>query len=1206
MSNERLESLRQLGAKHWKILVSVLAGVPAVAKVLYDVIKGPATLQTWILISLTLVVLLAIRFPSAVIRLARLIFGSSPIPTDPSRIFRGPLPYLEGDHLPGRQADVDECFLLLQQHTFFVLEGESGCGKTSILNAALLPQARTKFRVVECRVANDPIGKLYSVLLQQPYHEVDVSQEDLSNALKSAISTYATPEDDPHAAEPVLLCIDQFEELFVTVKDEVRVAFLSILRDAIRSGQLRLLLSIRNDFLDLLINLCRKVDPTQLILNLGAYYRLEPFSEVKALAVLTEMLEPIQGGDPVRRQEHDDFARKLVFELLLPPRDSRLYQDDVKTVLPVELQIVGTMIESVGIENFSVDGLRRLGGKTALTRAYVEEAKKYVWRKTGVSGDSALLILRQLITPARTNRTRTPEVISKDLNIPAAEAQSVLDAFAERFLVKRMPDEAGTPAPLEGYQEHTGGARYELIHEHLLAEAPQPILQRARDAEERLHFWRQRARDMYSLADETGHGPGLPVFIRQKLTQPIPFMESLRLWRFATSREDQQMLRRNLRGFSYRFGSVATFVFILLSIWIMWTRSDSYQIASIVGKAPVDQLAGAESPTQVVEWIKALIYANKVNAAFEVAHKIKNTDERSKAFAVVCLELTALDEFEMAKTAVDQSLFTEGFSWVTLHSEAIVALVPHMPPQQFEMISSGAFRIEDYRNQTQFLAAVAEGLFRAGKHEQANQVFTEAIATAKLISDSEQRFQTLIAINTRLIHEKRIQDANAVLEIATSIAEGIDDKDKKFGALLITAEAYAKVGNSDKAANVLKQALTLDPNNWNRQDEQSITSVTEDVSKAGKKQMVLDIVRNAKVRYYKDEVLAATAAGLCTASEDDEVLAIFDEISSNGKKFYALVDVATNSIGKSRVNLARRLLERASPLLSQPIVSTRAQNPWGVIAMGMLRVNEIDKAIEIGRFYEQKIGASGSGLILMDDERLSPLARIAKKLAQDGKVDRAYEISKDIKLRLDMYHALTAVVLADIKAGNLDRARHIQAQLLAIPKSEQRTTVPGLEEEHFEQYLMDIAVAFAGANKLNDALVIVSALKRSDDKYTAFERIAKELIKLGKTTEAINVIDRSDAALRSRSLANLVEWLLDTGQGDTIPRVLALIAFGDDKSRASAALAKFYARSGSLRLARYTADSCTSQSDQLSAYTAILNEYAKRRNPKVAARLKTS
>ncbi len=1172
VNNDGLDLVRQLGAKYWQPVVTLIASASAIGKVAYDALQGSLTSQTWILIGVAVLIIVVIRFPRLAIRFTRLILGPPPVLTNPRRIFRGPLPYLSGENLPGRQADVDQCFLLLQQEPFFLLEGESGCGKSSILNAALLPLAREKYQVVECRVANDPVDKL-----------------------SAAMSAYAKPSEGGPAAKPILLCIDQFEELFVTVRDELRDQFLTTLKDQVQRGQLRLLIAIRSDFRDLLMSLCRTVDPEQSVLDLGAYYSLKAFSETQAIAVLDEMLEPIHGGDLLRKQVVDDFAENLVQELLLPPRDPRLSKDDKKTVLPVELQIVGMMIESIGIENFSADGLRRLGGKTELIRAYIEEAKTYVWRKTVVSGDSALLILRQLISPARTKWTQTPKAISNELNIPAQQIKSVLDAFAEKFLVNRLPAEEPSQDP-----------RYELMHEHLvriLVEAPQPILQKARDAEERLEFWRKRTEESWAHAAKI-HGCGLFPWIRQQFAQPIPVIESLKLRRFATTSEDQRMLRANLSGFGFKACAIGFLLCLMLGLWHLRIRSDSYQVDALVMRAPVDHLASEKSPKEVVEWIKALIYAGRTEAAFEAVRKIKDTNERSKAFATASIELMKLGDTKMADAAAAQALSIEKFSWNALHSEAVAGLAQHLPSEQVDKLSSLALskKLESYIYQTQLLSAVAEGMIRAGRNESGSRVFSEAMTTSKLINYSDHRFATLIAVTKRLIDQDRINDASTSLELAIPVARDIKSENAKYNALITAAENYAKIGKIDNAADMLREAFALDLGSWSAEQSTAIATIAEAMARAGKEQQMLSLSRTAKEGYPRNYVLAATATGLCRIRSDEETLSVFDEIKEGSTRFDALVNAATASIENSGMNLAAKLLERASRLLSKTFDYRGRRNPWGIIAEGMFRVGEIEKAIEVGRAYEQ-IGPISQGYLRMDDP-MGPLAQVTKKLAEEGQVDKAYAISKDITIAPDRDHAFMAIVVAEIKAGHIDKAKQIQAQVFAPSRAMSDVSVGSTEGLRFDESLIGIAVAFAGANMLDDAFSVVREIEGSDEKYKGLEGIAKELIKLGKIDEALNAIDKSDDVRRSRSLANLVEWLLDTDKSDRMFMVLPLIRYGDDQSRANAAVAKLHARSGDLLSARQAADSCTSASDSLSACTAILIEYAKRRNPVVGTILK--
>lgn len=165
--------------------------------------------------------------------------------------------------LPGRQQECDDCWQLLRLAPFFILEGESGCGKSSLLNAALLPRAQRVMRVISCRLADDPFGRLCAALLQKAYR---AAPSPPSAATLTAVIAQAASAAAP---QPLLLCIDQGEELFVTVRDALREQCLRVIEEAIATGQLRLLIALRSDFRDLLDRLCRTLDPGQQIFNLG-------------------------------------------------------------------------------------------------------------------------------------------------------------------------------------------------------------------------------------------------------------------------------------------------------------------------------------------------------------------------------------------------------------------------------------------------------------------------------------------------------------------------------------------------------------------------------------------------------------------------------------------------------------------------------------------------------------------------------------------------------------------------------------------------------------------------------------------------------------------------------------------------------------------------------------------------------------------------
>src|SRR2546422_862368 len=81
------------------------------------------------------------------------------------------------------------------------------------------------------------------------------------------------------------------------------------------------------------------------------FYPLQAFTEGQAKDVLTAMLKPFYTDDPIAKQQIEEFQTAIVIELLRPPRDKRLNQDDEKTILPVELQTIGMMLEAIGDRN---------------------------------------------------------------------------------------------------------------------------------------------------------------------------------------------------------------------------------------------------------------------------------------------------------------------------------------------------------------------------------------------------------------------------------------------------------------------------------------------------------------------------------------------------------------------------------------------------------------------------------------------------------------------------------------------------------------------------------------------------------------------------------------------------------------------------------------------------------------------------------------
>lgn len=152
----------------------------------------------------------------------------------------------------GREDLVEELVNRLQQSRMLVLGGSSGSGKSSVLRAGLLPSVAANaipgsenWRVCVFTPGRDPMTDLYFQLIGDNSHlTAQVSLNDFI-AYPSAARRLATANEGE-----LLICIDQFEELFTLVTQERRNKFieaLSAMTDPADS-RVRIVITIRADF----------------------------------------------------------------------------------------------------------------------------------------------------------------------------------------------------------------------------------------------------------------------------------------------------------------------------------------------------------------------------------------------------------------------------------------------------------------------------------------------------------------------------------------------------------------------------------------------------------------------------------------------------------------------------------------------------------------------------------------------------------------------------------------------------------------------------------------------------------------------------------------------------------------------------------------------------------------------------------------------
>ena len=168
--------------------------------------------------------------------------------------------YLEdADFFFGRESAIDDLLTRLARTRFLAVIGSSGCGKSGLIRAGLVPalqsgllaSAGSRWRVATLRPGRNPMGSL-SRAMEDALESEGRLQETLDRTSLGLID--AVRQARLNSSENVLVIVDQFEELFRGQSRESRdepIAFVRMLLEAAsqRESPIYLVIALRSDFL---------------------------------------------------------------------------------------------------------------------------------------------------------------------------------------------------------------------------------------------------------------------------------------------------------------------------------------------------------------------------------------------------------------------------------------------------------------------------------------------------------------------------------------------------------------------------------------------------------------------------------------------------------------------------------------------------------------------------------------------------------------------------------------------------------------------------------------------------------------------------------------------------------------------------------------------------------------------------------------------
>ena len=404
-----------------------------------------------------------------------------------------------------RQNDVERLVERIgsTQHKLTVIYGQSGVGKSSLLEAGLVPTLKTKVigtrdvvpilvrvytdwvREVWKSLASSPLkvdqlnGQGSSVLKVDPLNgqgssvlKVDPLNgqgSQPSSNLQPATQTNLQPtlrerqrrttqtnlqpatlleklRQNEHRNLLTVLIFDQFEEFFFIWDNPTeRKRFFEFFRECLQIPFVKVILSLRENDLYFLLQGIRHQNFYPInnnILDKNILYYLGNFSLEDAKSIIRSLTE--------RSQVYleDALVNRLVEELGSSEGEVR----------PIELQIVGAQLQTEGITTLA--HYRRKGPKEKLVQRYLQE----VLADCGSENEKAAELILYLLTEE--NNTRPPKTrqdLEKDLNALAVDL--AIEKIDQLDLVLNILVESGLVVLLRESPVN----RYQLVHDYLVS-----------------------------------------------------------------------------------------------------------------------------------------------------------------------------------------------------------------------------------------------------------------------------------------------------------------------------------------------------------------------------------------------------------------------------------------------------------------------------------------------------------------------------------------------------------------------------------------------------------------------------------------------------------------------------------------------------------------------------------------------------------------
>src|SRR6266404_6883144 len=393
-------------------------------------------------------------------------------------------------HLVGRREDIDQLTRLCREEPLVFLEGESGAGKSALLQAGLVPALKGHPGLLPIYVESlagsdwerDPrtflATALWSALDEASRELIGLKTVSGASAVRAVLE--AVPEK---LGRMSLIFLDQFDdyqlrhhERFLSRKTWLKPGRLSELngfwrelRELLASGTIHLIVVTRTDTAAGLSSV-RFAEPET--------YRLDRLNSTFVGPLLAELAKDQDGQKVIADPDYGwtSLQTRLSGDL-----------ERAGTILPQQLKIVLAGLGTLPGRILTVAAYERADGTAGLEARFIEDRIAKAARLHGVPEERvrmALLTLVDPITGQKTVERPTGELLSAIDPTAPEKAQQVLDVLAQEEVIRRRVDPG------------TGEGSWLLDHDYLA--------RAVREADRRANRWQRALAEGAKALSEAG------------------------------------------------------------------------------------------------------------------------------------------------------------------------------------------------------------------------------------------------------------------------------------------------------------------------------------------------------------------------------------------------------------------------------------------------------------------------------------------------------------------------------------------------------------------------------------------------------------------------------------------------------------------------------------------------------------------------------